>query len=74
MLNKNENATHDLSVMKPSPECMKNSCSTQLLINVKMPTILPINVKMPTIVGIITFMNGKNSILGLSEPEKSLIS
>ena len=35
-----------------------------LLINVKMPTI--------TIVGILTFMNRKNSILGLSEPEKKL--
>ena len=32
-----------------------------LLINVKMPT---------TIVGILTFMSGKNSILGLSEPKK----
>ena len=28
-----------------------------------------INVKMPTIVGILTFMSGKNSILGLYEPE-----
>ena len=27
-------------------------------------------VKIPTIVGILTFMSGKNSILGLSEPEK----
>ena len=26
------------------------------------------NVKVPTIVGILTFMNRKNSILGLSEP------
>ena len=32
---------------------------------------LLINVKMPTIVGILTFMSRKNSILGLSEPEKS---
>ena len=30
------------------------------------------NVKMPTIVGILTFMSSKNSILGLSEPEKNL--
>ena len=29
-----------------------------------------INVKMPTIVGILTFMSGKNSILGLSDPKK----
>ena len=28
-------------------------------------------VKMPTIVGILTFMSGKNSILGLSEPKKA---
>ena len=42
------------------------SCSTQL----SMIFFLLINVKMPTIVGILTFMNGKNSILGLSEPEK----
>ena len=28
----------------------------------------PINVKMPTIVGILTFMGGENSILGLSKP------
>ena len=31
---------------------------------------LLINVKMPTIVGILTFINGKSSILGLSEPKK----
>ena len=31
------------------------------------------NVKMITIVDILTFMSGKNSILGLSEPEKKLI-
>ena len=33
-----------------------------------------INVKMPTIVGILTYMSGKNSILGLSEPKTSRIS
>ena len=42
------------------------SCSTQL----SMKIFLPINVKMPTIVGILTFHEQKNSILGLSEPEK----
>ena len=31
---------------------------------------LLINVKMPTVVGILTFMSGKNSILGLSELKK----
>ena len=31
---------------------------------------LLINFKIPTIVGILTFMSGKNSILGLSEPIK----
>ena len=35
---------------------------------------LLINVEMPTIVAILTFMSRKNSILGLSEPEKSWIS
>ena len=32
---------------------------------------LLVNVKMPTVVGILTFMSGKNTILGLSEPEKN---
>ena len=45
-------------------------CSTQL----SMKFFLLINVKMPTIVGILTFMHRKNSILGLSEPEKCWIS
>ena len=35
---------------------------------------LLINVKMPTMVGILTFMNGKNSILDLAEPKKKLNS
>ena len=35
---------------------------------------LLINAEMPTIVGISTFKSRKNSILGLSEPEKYLIS
>ena len=48
----------------------KYSCSTQLsmkfflLMNVKMPTIV-------TVVGILTFMSGKNNILGLSEHGKA---
>ena len=36
-----------------------------------MKFFLLINVKMPTIVGILTFMCRKNSILGLSKPEKA---
>ena len=32
------------------------------------------NVKMPTIVGILTFMSGENSMLGLSEPKHSRFS
>ena len=43
------------------------SCSTQL----STKFVLLINVKMPTIVGILTFMRGNNSILGLYEPKKS---
>ena len=35
---------------------------------------LLINVTVPTIVGIVTFMSGKNSILGLSGPTNSRIS
>ena len=35
-----------------------------------MKFFLLINVKMPTYIGILTFMSRKNSILGLSEPEK----
>ena len=50
------------------PEVIKLfSWSTQL----SMKFFLLINVKMPTIVGILTFMSGKNSILGLSEPKKA---
>ena len=59
--------------LKSGPEVIKLfSCSTQLsikfflLINVKMPTTFPL-----TVVGILTFMSGKNIILGLSEPIKS---
>ena len=43
------------------------TCSTQL----SMKFFLLINIKMPTIVGILTFLSGKNSILGLSEPKKA---
>ena len=53
------------------PEVIKLfPCSTQL----SMEFFLLINVKMPTIVGILTFMSGKNSILGVSEPKKGQIS
>ena len=34
-----------------------------------MEFFLLINVKMPKIVGILTFMSGKNSILGLPKPK-----
>ena len=52
---------------RPGPEVIKRfSCSTQL----NMKFFLPINVEIPTIVGILTFMSGKNSILGLPEPKK----
>ena len=36
-----------------------------------MSFFLLINVKMTTVVGILTFMSRKNSIVGLSEPEKA---
>ena len=58
-------------VWLPGPEVIKLfSCSTQLSIKF----FLLIKVKMPTFVGILTFMRGKNSILGLSEPKKAKIS
>ena len=54
------------SGVKPGTKVIKLfSCSTQL----SMKFFLLINVKMPTVVGIFTFMSGKNSILGLSEPK-----
>ena len=54
---------------QPGPEVIKKIlCSTQL----NMKFFLLIHVKMPTIVGILTFMNMKNSIPSLSEPEKRL--
>ena len=55
---------------RPEPEDIELfSCSTQL----SMEFFLLINVKMPTTVGILTFMDRKNSILGLSEHNKMLI-
>ena len=36
-----------------------------------MKCFLLIDVKMPTIVGILTFMSGEDSILGLSAPKKA---
>ena len=55
------------SVDFPGPEVIKLfPCSTQL----SMKFFLLINVKMPTIVGILTFINRKNSIINLSEPKK----
>ena len=51
----------------PGPDVIKLfPCSTQL----SMKFFLLINVKMPTIVGILTFLNMKNSIISLSEPKK----
>ena len=56
---------------KSGPKVIKLfSCSTQP----GMKLFLVIHVEMPIIVGISTFMSRKTSILGLSEPEKCLIS
>ena len=50
-------------------------CKTILMLNLaEHDFFLRINFKMPTIVGISTYMSRKNSILGLYEPEKCLIS
>ena len=42
-----------------------------MLNSIEYDFFLLINVKMPTIFGILKFMSGKNSILGLSEPKKA---
>ena len=64
-----------LLTKQKGPEVIKLfSCSTQLsmkffpLTNVKMPTVVGI---LTLTVGILTFMSGKNSILGLCEPKKA---
>ena len=63
--------SREANLREASPEVIKLfPCSTQL----SMKFFLLINVKMPTIVGILTFISGKNSILGLSELKKSQIS
>ena len=63
--------TEILLLGEPGPGVIKLfSSSTQL----SMKFFLLINGKMPTILGTLTFMNRKNSILGLSEPEKCCIS
>ena len=57
-----------LSIIRSGPKIIKLfSCSTQL----STKFFLLINVKMPTVVGVLTFMSRKNSILGLSKPEKA---
>ena len=54
-----------LTSLRSGPEVIKLfSCSTQL--SMKFSPL--IDVKMPTIVGILTYMSGKNNILGLTEP------
>ena len=56
-----------LKYPKTYPEVIKLfSYSTQLSLKL----FLLKNVKMPTIVGILTFMNMKNSNISLSEPKK----
>ena len=63
-VNRRENGNIASSESEPSPEVIKLfSCSTQL--SMKFSPL--INVKMPTIVGILTYMSGKNNILGLTE-------
>ena len=60
-----ERNDHRRSEEDQAPRVIKLfSCSTQL----SMKFSPHINVKMPTDVGILTFMSGKNNILGLTEP------
>ena len=51
------------------PRLQKNFMLSSAQLSMKF--FLLINVKMPTIYGILTFVSRKNSILNLSEPEKS---
>ena len=66
----NRDLVNDLGgkqVVQTDPEVRSRIlCSTQL----NMFFFMPIYVNMPTTVGILTFMSGKNTILGLPEPEK----
>ena len=62
---------HETWTICPGPEVTKLFLSSTQL---SMKIFQLINVKMPTFVGILTFMSGKNSILGLSEPKTNRIS
>ena len=66
----NKNSAIRPSSNEPGPEVlplfMLNAAEHEIF--------LLINVKMPTIVGILSFMSGKNSIIGLTEPKKSQTS
>ena len=56
------------TVALPGPEIIK---IFSMLNSAEHEMFLLMKVKMPTIVGILTFMSRKNSIIGLSELEKS---
>ena len=53
--------------MRPGSEVIKKI----MLNSTEHGIFLLVNVKMPTTVGILIFMGRKNSILGLSQPEKN---
>ena len=58
---------HTMEILcKPGPKVIK---LVFVLNSTEHKIFLLINVEMPTIVGILTFMSGKNSILGLSDPK-----
>ena len=58
-------------ILKTPPylEFWPQGYKTFFMLNSSMKFFLLINVKMPTIVSILTFTDGKNSLLGLSEPK-----
>ena len=58
------------NITAPVPEVIK----LFMLSSIEHEIFLLINLKMPTNVGFLTFIGGKNSILGLSEPTKRHIS
>ena len=60
--------TYNVAQTSPGLEVVKLFLSSTQL---NMKFSLLINVTMPKIVGILTFMNRKNSILIVSEPDKS---
>ena len=63
-----------ISIEKGTPNTLAPRLKKFMLNSAEHDFFLLIYVKMPTSVGILTFMSWKNSILGLSEHEKTFIT